>query len=162
MYIYIHIDHKHIMHTYYIQSRSKAGAKKPTGVQHMYEYSRSKSRSKEFIARERQSSSEAGHTHTHRRVPHSRPATFDSPAGHAVHADPALEIRIRREQEEAMYVDPDVDKPEAVYKPIFQARVPYDLPFATTKTCVPQRYFTMTFSESALSAASAQPEGRPR
>ncbi len=66
------------------------------------EYSRSKayvheySRSKEFIARERKNSSEAGtHTHTHIRVPHSRPGISDSPAGHAVHAEPVLEIRIR-------------------------------------------------------------------
>jgi hypothetical protein len=34
-------------------------------------------------------------THTHIRVPHSRPAISDSPAGHVVHAEPVLEIRIR-------------------------------------------------------------------
>ncbi len=100
-----------------------------------------------------------GHTHTHRRVPHSRPATSDSPAGHAVHADPALEIRIRSWQESTLYVDPDVDKPEVVY---LLPGLQYPFPFATTKTCVPQGYELMTASESALSAASAQPEGRPR
>ena len=62
--------------------------------------------------RERQSSSEAGHTHTHTRAPHSRPAISDSPAGHAVHAEPVLEIKINKympiPQSMTLYVDPDV------------------------------------------------------
>ena len=47
------------------------------------------------------------------------PESLDSPVGHVVHGrEPVLEIRIRigTLQELTMYVDPDVDKPEDVYK----------------------------------------------
>ena len=64
-----------------------------------------------------------------------------------------------------MYVDPDVYKAEVVYKDpalLPWEAVQYAYPFATTRPYVPQRYERMTYSESALSAASAQPEGRVR
>jgi hypothetical protein len=77
-----------------------------------------------------------------------------------------LEIRIRRSQLLTLYVDPDVDKaPPKVYENpalLAWAAVRYPFPFATTIAAVPQRNDLMTNSESALSAASAQPEGRPR
>jgi hypothetical protein len=70
-------------------------------------------------------------------------------------------------QELALYIDPDVDKPtevdkEPASKPQPPDRVQYPFPFETTMTDVPQRYDLMTYCESALSAASAQPEGRAR
>jgi hypothetical protein len=69
-----------------------------------------------------------------------------------------------------LYIDPDVYKAEETVKdpalqPMQQVgpeRVQYAPPSETTMACVPQRYKLMTYSESILLAASAQPEGRGR
>ena len=97
------------------------------------------------------------------------PRADEAPVGHAVHAEPDLEIRIRVLQLEALYVDPDVDKLEVCVlcghkvPPEFKLRrVKYEYPSATTMRYAPQKYEPITYRESALSTASAQPEGRAR